>query len=285
MPNVRCSLSERWRSSDECRSLSSVSDSWLHDYLRSNGKAFDVNELMYCKSCKNRLYSIKNQSAIPTASIIEQVVTESDSMEIDVDDEKLSLKNLKYLEIKSNCCVICNLNVSSELIIMPKGVRLELLSMHRIYVPPDVRCCTCHLLNNRHLSLHIILNLNTYTKCSEKLLPHELKELCNDLLSLSDEWKSSSRLDFEDLSMTDDDYESWTGWTTQQFNNMYEHVSSFLRSSSNRTSRNAFAIFWIKLKTNLSFRQIGSLFNTVYDSELRRKRAADAFDSVRNFTG
>ncbi|CAF5136420.1 unnamed protein product, partial [Rotaria sp. Silwood1] len=54
-----------------------------------------------------------------------------------------------------------------------------------------------------------------------------------------------------------------------------------LRSSCNRTIRNKFAMFWIKLKTNLSFCQIGSLFNMPGNSESRRKRVADAFDSVR----
>ena len=81
--------------------------------------------------------------------------------------------------------------------------------------------------------------------------------------------------------MTDEDYESWTEWTIQQFNDIYDHISLFLQSSSNRTTRNVFAIFLIKLKTNLSFRQIGSLFNVAHESESRRKRAADAFDSVR----
>ena len=90
---------------------------------------------------------------------------------------------------------------------MPQVVRLELLSIHHIYVTVGVRCCTYHLLHNHHLSPHTILNFNTYTKRSEKLLPHELEELYNDLLSLYDEWKLSSRLDFKDSSMTDEDYE------------------------------------------------------------------------------
>ena len=41
-------------------------------------------------------------------------------------------------------------------------------------------------------------------------------------------------------------------------------------------------MFWIKLKTNLSFRQIGSLFNINGNSGKRRPCAAKAFDSVRN---
>ena len=40
-------------------------------------------------------------------------------------------------------------------------------------------------------------------------------------------------------------------------------------------------MFWIKLKTSLSLRQIESLFNVPGDSENQHKRAADAFDSIR----
>ena len=62
---------------------------------------------------------------------------------------------------------------------------------------------------------------------------------------------------------------------------MYDIISPNLRSSSNRHIRNTLAIFWIELKTNLSFRQIDSMFNIPGNGEDRRKRAADAFDSVR----
>ena len=62
---------------------------------------------------------------------------------------------------------------------------------------------------------------------------------------------------------------------------MFDHISNHLRSSFNRTARNAFAIFWIKLKTNLSFHQIGSLFHMAGDVQTRRKRASDSFESVR----
>ena len=97
---------------------------WIIAYFTNTRKdeAFDVNKLMYCKTCKNRLYSIKNQSGIPTSSIIEHVVAENDPMEIDEDDDKLCLKNLKYVEVKSNCCIMCNLNVSLGMILMPQVV-------------------------------------------------------------------------------------------------------------------------------------------------------------------
>ena len=41
------------------------------------------------------------------------------------------------------------------------------------------------------------------------------------------------------------------------------------------------ATFWIKIKTNLSFRQIGSLFNISGDGDNRRKLISQTFDSIR----
>ena len=144
-----------------------------------------------------------------------------------------------------------------------------------------MHACASHLTNNHHLHPKTIVDVKNDLKSGANLLPHEVEDHCNDLLALSEEFASPSYLDFDDLSMTDEEYEAWTGWNKNQFDYMYEQISSFLRPSSNRTSRNAFAVFWIKMKTNLSFRQIGSLFKIGSDSESRRKRAADAFDSVR----
>ncbi|CAF3337261.1 unnamed protein product, partial [Rotaria sp. Silwood2] len=62
---------------------------------------------------------------------------------------------------------------------------------------------------------------------------------------------------------------------------MFEVLAPFLRSSCNRDTRNALAVFWIKAKTNLSFNQIGILFNYRGDSDTRRKRVGGTFDSVR----
>jgi len=62
---------------------------------------------------------------------------------------------------------------------------------------------------------------------------------------------------------------------------MVDAVAPFMNSSCNREARNALAIFWVKIKTNLSFSQIGSLFNFKGNSESRRKHVADCFDEVR----
>ncbi|CAF1520722.1 unnamed protein product [Adineta steineri] len=49
-----------------------------------------------------------------------------------------------------------------------------------------------------------------------------------------------------------------------------------------RFPRNAFAIYWICVKTNLSSHQTGSLFNLSGDSEVRGKCLADTFDSIKD---
>ena len=40
------------------------------------------------------------------------------------------------------------------------------------------------------------------------------------------------------------------------------------------------AMFWIKIKTNLSFKQIGSFFNILGDGDNRRKPISRTFDSI-----
>ena len=93
-------------------------------------------------------------------------------------------------------------------------------------------------------------------------LPTEkLVDLIGNLLNLIEEPIRSPRLDFCDPSLSNEDYEAWTGWKKDQFQHMLQEVTPYLRSSTNRNPIDALAIFWIKLKTNLSFRQTRSLFN------------------------
>jgi hypothetical protein len=201
--------------------------------------------------------------------------------EVEEVDDRLNLENVTFIGSGHKKCVMCRKPVSCGMTIMPKPARLDLLLLHRLFAPHGVRCCLSHLFNRNRLRPDEQVNNQDCQQFPTFLSPQEARDLFNDLFSLFDELRSSSRLDFDDPSLTDEDYEAWTGWTKNQFNLMFENVSRFLRSSSNRTTRNAFAIFWIKIKTNLSFRQIGSLFNMSGDPDRRRMSAANAFDSVR----
>ncbi|CAF1551245.1 unnamed protein product [Rotaria magnacalcarata] len=279
MPDIKCNLCNCWRNSSELKSLCSSTYSWYHEYLLSNGRTFNVNELFSCKGCTKALYTIKKDLSIVSISHSSESFPEL--MEVNDDNDGLTLDNITFIGSGHKRCVVCSLLVSSKMVLMPKAARLDLLLFYELYAPRGIRSCTSHLLNGDRLRPDEHIDIENRLPIPTSLSSTEASELFNDLFSLIDELRSSSHLDFDSISLTDEDYQAWTGWTKEQFNLMFQYISSHLRSSSNRTSRNAFAIFWIKLKTNLSFRQIGSLFNMIGDSELRRKRASDTLDSVR----
>ena len=276
MPRKKCSICPTW-----ClnyRSLSSSSYEWFHQYLRSNGTLFDKNDLHLCTGCIRTFYSIKE--TMISLSTIESMDT-TEQIDANVNDDQLTLNNVIFAGSGQKKCVICRQETRSGMVVMPKTARLDLLIVHLMYAPHGVRCCLSHLLNNNRLTPDVEIIVENRQQLVSCLSSSEMIVLVTDLLSLLHEAVTSPRLDFLDHSLNDEDYLAWPGWTKDQFDNMYNVIYLHLRSSSNRHIRNALAMFWIKLKTNLSFRQIGSIFNIPGNGEDRRKRAADAFDSVR----
>ena len=280
MPPVKCAVCNCWKHSKECKSLSSPTYSWFRHYLQSKGKIFNQDDLFYCKSCTNALYIIR-KDLINIASPVSSESSSSDLMNVDEVDDRLTLDNILFTGSGHKKCVICRIDVSAGIVVMPQSARLDLLLMHRLYAPHGTRCCSSHLINDCRLRPNECISMKDRLKFPTILSPQEVRDLFNDIFSFFDELRSSPRLNFDDDSLTDGDYNAWTGWSKEEFNEMYNELSVYLRSSWNRTKRNALAIFWIKVKTNLSFHQIGSLFSIHGGSETRRLRTADAFDSVR----
>ena len=258
--------------------MSSASYEWFHQYLRSDGTVFDENDLHVCSSCVNAFYSIKEKTTNVSTTEPMDVTEEIDG---DEDDDCLTLDNVIFSGAGHNRCVVCRRGTGSGMLVMPKVARLGLLILHSMYTPHAVRCCSSHLFSTQRLIPDVQVNMDNRQRLATSLSSSDMVTLVSDLISLLQEAVTSPRLDFLNPSLTDEDYLAWTGWTKDQFDDMYAVISPHLRSSSNRHIRNALGIFWIKLKTNLSFRQIGSIFNVPGDGEDRRKRAADAFDSVR----
>ena len=176
------------------------------------------------------------------------------------DDNDLALDNVIYGGSSQNHCIICRQERDhlSDTITMSKPARLDLLIIHKLYVPHDVRCCRKHLLSYSRLDPEEADNRQQ----PKVALPTEkLVDLIGNLPNLIEEAIRSPRLYFCDPSLSKEDYEAWTGWKKDQFQCMLQEVTPYLRSSTNRNLIDALAIFWIKLKTNVSFRQTGSLFN------------------------
>ena len=109
----------------------------------------------------------------------------------------------------------------------------------------------------------------------------QASRVIKDVLESLRIFRKGDHLNFEDENaMSDDDYRLWTGWTKEQFREMLPSLPK-LRNSSNRTVRTALAIFWIKLKTDLSFSQIGSLLGIHRDNaENGRLTTSKTIDSV-----
>ena len=82
--------------------------------------------------------------------------------------------------------------------------------------------------------------------------------------------------------MSDEDYISWTGWNKEQFQDMLGYLLE-MRDSSNRDKTTAFAMFWVKLKTGLSFGQICSLSDL--HPVQQKQRVADAIHTASEQLG
>lgn len=272
----KCCFCSRWTS--DCRSLSSSAHEWYHELLRAEGKAFDPEGLYLCARCVCQYYQLKETHVDLTDA---DRMDASESSDGDREDEEFALNNVLYAGSGHKNCVICRKETAAGMVTMPKEARLDLLIVHSMYAPRGVRCCDEHLAGAKRLKPDVPVVMEKRRVMSAVLSATEMIETVGDLLALVRIARDAPRLDFSDLSLGNEDYLTWTGWSKTQFDYMYGSVAAYLRSSSNRHSRNAFAIFWIKLKTNLSFRQIGSIFNVSGDAEHRRKRMADAFDSVR----
>ena len=97
-------------------------------------------------------------------------------------------------------------------------------------------------------------------KPSAELEPEDASDVIRQLLAVLQTSRNRPYLDFLDPSMSDEDFITWTGWNKEQFNNMLDYLVD-MRSTTNRDKTSALAMFWVKMKTGLSFGQIATLFN------------------------
>ena len=102
-----------------------------------------------------------------------------------------------------------------------KGARLDLL----MYGPDGVRCCSSHLLNKKRLKSNANIIMENPMQLASCLSSSEMIDLVTDLLSLLQKAVTAPRLHFLNLSLNDEDYLAWTGWTKQQFDHMYDIIS------------------------------------------------------------
>ena len=148
--------------------------------------------------------------------------------------------------------------------------RMTLLCDHRLYVSPTARRCI--------------------TICSEKscqrsqeptcLAFHQVQRLISDLFLELSSAKCTSFLSEDDCNFSDDNYLSCTGWTLDQLKSTALLIAPRMRTSKHCSPFEVVCLLWTKLKTNLSFRQIGTLFKIDTQEASIRRRVEDTFHAV-----
>ncbi|CAF4626320.1 unnamed protein product, partial [Didymodactylos carnosus] len=81
--------------------------------------------------------------------------------------------------------------------------------------------------------------------------------------------------------MSEEELHMWTGWGREELGIMTNSVAKSFRQSPNRSSELAVIIFWLKLRTNLSYDQIGTLMNYKTPLTDQRKRVSEACAAVQ----
>jgi hypothetical protein len=207
----------------------------------------------------------------------------------DTPTHSVVLPGYKKVPNSGSCCIVCGEKVKIGCKKIPFHARLELLLDHQFLVLPDSNCriCESHLEGN-HLreDLEVTVDFEMRSEVDEEaeLNSEEASKVILDLIEALRANRKESRLNFNDEGeMSDDDYQVWTGWTKEQFNAMLPDLSS-MRNTENGTIREALAIFWIKLKTDLSFSQIASLLHIKPDNihQAGRLTVSSAFYSVKD---
>ena len=95
------------------------------------------------------------------------------------------------------------------MVTMPKPSKLDLFILKRMYAAHAVRYCIDHFWNDK-LLLDVNINMKTRQMPMAKLESSVLLNLFNDLLTLLQHASTIPRLDFTDVSMSNEDYLVWT---------------------------------------------------------------------------
>ena len=232
--------------------------------LMNKGKQNISESSVLCCKCLTKYLKRKNLvSECPLAPPLVSV------------ENHVSLENVRSISTHS-VCVVCRKPVKKGCTRVPKLARIDLLVNHRCHVGESSNICIEHLQGNR-LKHDIVVFSSNRNVSDTQLTSKSSSSLISSLLDVLKTERASPYLDFSDPSLTDDDFKVWTGWTKSQLTAMHQVLKQ--RGSCKRSSIDTIAMFWIKLKTNLSFNQIASLFNLGTDAA-GRMVVSRAFHSV-----
>ena len=185
----------------------------------------------------------------------------------------MEIAGVKAFGSSHRTCYICRDTIKSGCKNIPAKARIQLLITHKLFAPEDSRICASHLRDDN--SLHDIevspgcrrerpVNFNT----------EDSSILIQQMMETMREAYGTAHMDFNTLS--DSEFQLWTGWQKENINNMLGYLRD-MRDTNVRNKINALGIFWLKLKTDLSYDQISALFGFKHKSNIQI-----IIESVRN---
>ncbi|CAF4815848.1 unnamed protein product [Rotaria socialis] len=242
------------------RTISNKKHRWLHDLLLARGVELE-SEMIKCNQCRAVLCRERNHRGSKHLQ-----VTPGDDYDDETDDsqeqfEHFDLKHILITNVFGNgdddlYCSWC-MKTNATMMKLTLSERISLLLEDRLYTSRKAMKCSqpcCTIPHKRSQEL---------TKLSAEQNTHLLSE--------------------NDTILHDDDYVSWTGWSLSQLKDMTTLVAPYMRTSTYRTPFDAVCLFWVKLKTNLSFRQIGTLFKITTSEDNIRRPVEDTLHAVTTY--
>jgi hypothetical protein len=235
--------------------------------------------MIICSQCRGVLYRERNHRR---SSQQQSTLDTNDPEDLDDGQQQQELSSVLDNGIVLNGIfgngddyLYCSWCMKTGVVMVDLSVseRLTLLLDHHIYTSRNARRCTDHCCNSPRKRPHEATNLST----------EQATDLITDLIFELSRVKTTPLLSQSDSVLTEEDYISWTGWTSQQLSNMTSLIAPHMRSSKYRTPFEAVCLFWVKLKTNLSFRQIGTLFKISTAEESIRHRVEDTFHAITTY--
>ena len=257
------------------RSVSDKKHRWLHNLLRIHGIKLQP-EMIICNRCRNTLYRenkhrrVTNQESFVGEDFAEELSEEKyEQKEIYSSNSLIGLDNI-YGNGDDYVYCTCCMKPGVEMKPLSLSERMTLLSEYNLYTSRNARRCP-----------------NCFDAIPRKrpqertfLSSKQTNDLINDLIAELVRVKNTPFITDDSNAFSKEDYFSWTGWSLDQLKDMTSLIDHRMKKSKHRTPFEAICQFWIKLKTNLSFRQIGTLFKISTSEESIRRRIEDTFHAI-----
>ncbi len=154
-------------------------------------------------------------------------------------------------------CVICGRTSKDSRKSVPGTAKKDLWLNKNIYLPKGVRSCRSHISED------------IFCDAAKDALEKKKRETVRLTKSEIAEWikwltdnkvTNTSVIDFDSDKTPEEAYMELLGLTKDHFGELFEYVREGLHSSSNRSPRNALAIFLAKMRLGVSQRVLARLF-------------------------